>query len=166
MNKNNIEPSTIKAPYPIFKEKDRDCFYFKVNATEYNIAFIQSNLLGVLPYDSICIDRDLKDNKGNKEVANTLTIIIKNILDKDRVLCFICDTTDGRQIARQKLFKTWFKTKKNSSQYVMLSIESDDIYGGIILKKSHPLYSEYLTEMENFKKEMTDSKPHILFETF
>ncbi len=42
MNKNNIEPSTIKAPYPIFKEKDRDCFYFKVNATEYNIAFIQS----------------------------------------------------------------------------------------------------------------------------
>lgn len=48
----------------------------------------------------------------------------------------------------------------------MLSIESDDIYGGIILKKSHPLYSEYLTEMENFKKEMTDSKPHILFETF
>lgn len=166
MNKNNIEPSTVNAPYPIFKEKDRDCFYFKVNATEYNIAFIQSDLLGVLPYDSICIDRDIKDDKGNKEVANTLTTIIKNILDKDRVLCFTCDTTDGRHIARQKLFKNWFKTNSTSSKYVMLTIESDDIYGGIIIKKSHPKYSEYLDEMEIFKKEMKNCKPQILFETF
>lgn len=165
MNKNIVEPSVIEAPYPIFKEKDRDCFYFKVNATEYNIVFIKSDLLGVLPYDTICIDRDLKDNNGNQNVAKTLVSIIKNILEKDRVLCFTCDTSDGRQIARQRLFKLWFKSNPSSLQYVMLTINSDDIYVGIILKKSHPQYSEYMNELEIFKSEMQENKPKILFET-
>jgi len=115
--------------------------------------------------DSICITRDLKDDNGNKDVAQTIISIIINLLDKDRVLCFTCDTDDGRQFARQRLFKNWFKSSPISFQYKLLTIENaGDVCGGVIIKRNHPLFYQYTKMLEEFRKQMKEYKPDIIIE--
>lgn len=158
----DFEPSNIIAPLKIYKRKDRDVYYFKVNSSEYNVAFVESTPLGTLQLDSIIIARDSKDNNGNTKVSQTIIAILENLLCKNRILCFTCDTDDGRQIARQRLFKNWFTNNPTSSDFDMLSIdESDDLCGGILIKKDNPLYPVYLEKVKEFKKEMEEYKPNI-----
>lgn len=165
MDIENVELSDLEAPYSIYKEKDRECFYFKVNATKYTVAFLSSTPLDGLPLDSICITRDLKDYNGNKDVAQTIISIIINLLDKDRVLCFTCDTDDGRQFARQRLFKNWFNRNPISFQYKLLIIENaGDVCGGVIIKRNHPLFSQYTKMLDEFKEQMKEDKPDIIIE--
>ncbi|MCQ2192295.1 MAG: DUF6169 family protein [Paludibacteraceae bacterium] len=158
----NFESSNITAPLKIFKEKDRDVFYFKVNTSEYRVAFVESTPLGTLQLDSIIIARDTKDNGGNDKFEQTIIAILVSLLDKDRVLCFTCDTEDGEQFARQRLFKTWFKKNQIAIDYEMVTIDDEgDLCGGILIKKSNPLYSVYLEDLKEFKKEMEECKPNF-----
>ncbi len=153
-----IELSSIKAPYPIYKEKGRDIFYFKVNCTDYKIAFLSSEL-EKLPIDSICITRNQKDIEGNKNVEQTIKAIIMTLLNQNRVMIFTCETEDGKQFARQRLFKKWFRPFCESDQYEMLTIEDfGDVCGGAIISKKHPQYIKYIQMLDKLKKELIDNK--------
>lgn len=161
MNLEFIELSSINAPYPIYKEKDRDIFYFKVNSTEYKIAFLSYDL-EKLPIDSICITRDQKDDKGNKDVEQTIKTIIITLLDQNRVMSFTCETEDGKQFARQRLFKKWFNSIYDATQYEMLTIEDiGDVCGGAIISKKHPQFVKYIQMLNELKNELIEFKTNI-----
>lgn len=74
-------------------------------------------------------------------------------------MIFTCETQDGKQFARQRLFKKWFHTICMTDQYEMMTIEdTGDICGGAIISKKHPQYSEYICMLNDLKKELTNYK--------
>lgn len=152
------EPTNLKAPYKVYTDKTGNIYSFQIQSTEYRVLFLESNnLLEDLPLYSIVIDRSFKDSTINP--TQTIIAIIKNLLDSNNVLCYTCDTEGDKQFARHRLFKQWFNNDSEADLYEMINIDAiGDICGGLIIKKSHPLYSIYLKETESFKSIIKDLK--------
>lgn len=141
--------SGISAPITVYTGDNNQSFYFEVedkkgNISEYKISFVECDLFADLPIYSILIGRTQKVTE-NSGVAETIICIVKHLLDKDKVFCYTCDTEDGKQFARNRLFNSWFKIQKDASlNYDLTKIESSgDIVGGMLISKHNPLLSSY-----------------------
>lgn len=159
MIKEKRKPAGIVAYYYIETDESENIFYFKVKQSEYIISFLECDILDGLSSYSIVIERDVK-GVLNTHVAETIMTIIKGLLDADKVFCFTCDTNDGKQFARHRLFKRWFSKGEYAELYDMINMDSnEDLCGGVLIKKSHPNYIAYQTKIIDFKEQLEEYNP-------
>ena len=66
------------------------------------------------------------------------------------ILLYICETGDGRQAFRSRLFIRWFNTYKNRDAYVMATAEilegKTKNFAALIVQKSNPRLDSILSE--------------------
>ena len=87
----------------------------------YEVGFTEDYMLSddglVFQFFITCLDTEHppKDSK----VRDTITIILEEFFRNESVcLVYICDTHDGRQSARQRLFASWFSQYHLRDQYM------------------------------------------------
>lgn len=112
-----IHQSNLQDRYEfIFKD---DGYVFTTEAgTEYIVTFLEYGLFSDIPiqvyhFSFYKVNTD-KDQSGDIRVRNTILKIIDTFFDEhERAMIAICDTDDGKQKFRQRLFNMWYRPYRN-----------------------------------------------------
>ena len=71
-------------------------------------------------------------------------------------MLYICDTSDGREAARNRLFISWFEKDATPGRFTIktakANIEGEVLYTAIIVENSHPNIKKILQDFNEQKE--------------
>jgi hypothetical protein len=133
---------------------------------EYSVAFSEANV-HFLNYPGFIAEISFYPLQGNSmafdnKIRNTIVYLIVQFLESnpENALIFICDVTDHKHVARNKLFQRWFyKFNKGSFQKFDSEIHITDqvvYYNSLIIHTGNPfkyqLLQSYAQALELYNK--------------
>jgi len=103
----------------------------------------------------ISVTPDQSPTRHDNRVSITIVDIIKSILDNGKIIMFICDSSDGKDKGRRKLFDNWFKKYGNGFEKYDNEILSDECnyYISLLFAVEHPDKKIILNAFEQAKDE-------------
>lgn len=126
--------------------------------------------MGIYDIEVFMFDFSFKDHKPqvkksrDERVSTTIKHLLEDFftISENRVMIYVCGTSDGRGKQRNNLFKKWYENV--ADEYTCDNIEinvpdSDPIYGAVLRSKVFP-YDDVL------KTEVIDRAEAILIEKF
>ena len=154
LNINNINTS---APYHVYHEQNRmDYYLFQTDqGIVYSVSFSEEfEIGGCMSYQYSIGNKEEIHGTLDIKIRLTCIAIIKEFFKEyQNVLLFICDTSDHREKARNRLFLNWFKEYASPADFIILSahqqIEEQGWYASIIVSKANPL-------LESIKEDFYD----------
>ena len=135
-----------KAPYPVWSENGYT-FLFKTNA-------------GVI-YDQlfICVTAGALSYRDPAIQSTVIAILEEFFRIDDVTLVYICDTQDGRQASRQRLFSIWFHTYPDREEYYHdyreLRVDGTGYYMALLSKADNPLLPSRREAFELLHKQLS-----------
>lgn len=148
-----------RAPYKVEQTGD-DSFLFETkHGVVYSVGFLQDiSFYGEGVYQFYLINMSGRTIRTDENISETVRVIIEEFFShKEAVMLYICDTSDGRQIYRDRLFRIWFNTYIQNDSYSLLteSILIDNIryYSSVLMRKDNPKLVQVLSSFTNFFKE-------------
>lgn len=145
-----IEPSIDRinqiAPYTVQKGKVEYSYGFKTDAgIQYSISFMPD--FETLQLDD-CFEfiiANLNNQKSplDRKLRDTVVAIINEFFRlNNSVLLYICETGDGKQAMRNRLFHHWFSSNNQKGLFTILnsSVKADGIinYATLIIRNDNP----------------------------
>lgn len=145
------------SPYQVRVSKDGEALSFTTDYdAEIFVTFEKDELLrvgrvyqlGILNPKRARSPRDLK-------VRDTVLAIIEEFFSKNEAaILYICETGDGLQKMRNRLFHFWFGIYEERDEYVFLpqiiyDEEGNDNYAALIIRRDNPMFNELVTEFMN-----------------
>lgn len=150
------EKINLRAPYRV-RQVDDSVFAF---TTKHGISYTASFVADVSFFDEGVYQFFLtktSSRKGRKDddISETVKVIIEEFFaQEEAVMLYICDTADGRQSARDRLFRAWFYSYVESEAYTMctesMTIDNVRYLSSILLRKDHPVYIQVLSAFHDF----------------
>ena len=152
-----------KSPYEIIFS-DGDFIFQTEEGIHYSISFSKEELkLGNCDTYQIIIRKIEETHQShNPNVKKTILAIIHEFFRSNmHVLFYICDTSDHREKARNRLFLSWFEN--NSESYTICTadteIEGEGFYTAIIVDKKNPYLKNVLDDFDYTSRKLTKDKP-------
>ena len=136
------------------KEEDELTFSFMTdNMAEIFISFEKDDILqsGIVYQFGISNPQGTKSPRDPK-VRNTILAIIEEFFNKNKAaLLYICETGDGMQKMRSRLFQYWFSIYNEREEYLFLpqivyDEEENENYAALIIRKDNPCFVELVSE--------------------
>ena len=157
----NLSVSAInqRAPYKVEQTGDNSFMFETKHGVVYSVGFLQDvSFYGEGVYQFYLINLSSKIIGADENISETVRVIIEEFFtQKEAVMLYICDTTDGRQASRDRLFRIWFNTYILNDSYSMYTesmiIDNIRYYSSILLRKDHPKQIQVLSSFINFFKE-------------
>ena len=89
----------------------------------------------------------------DQKLRETILLIIEAFFTANPdILLYICETGDGRQAFRSRLFIRWFNTYSHRDAYVMQTAEVQEgktkNFAALIVQKSNPRLNEIIAEFD------------------
>lgn len=79
------------------------------------------------------------------------------------VLLYICDTSDGREEKRNRLFLTWFDKHAEPDRFTICTaqaiVEGQGFYAAIIIENRNPKLAEIIEDFNKTAEALTNGKP-------
>jgi len=73
----------------------------------------------------------------DKRVKDTIVTVLADFFDSENyILGYTCDVTDGREMARKRLFDRWFEQANNGSLR-KIDFQMDNIYVSLIVNRNY-----------------------------
>lgn len=144
-----------KIPYQVVKTGKEGFYAFITdNNVEYRVGFTLDDLLTsgeVYQFDIININH--KASPNDRKVKYTITGIIEEFFNQNKAaLLYICETGDGKQAMRSRLFHYW-TTSDNAYNAKVIVIETEitdadgiNNFAALIIPKSNPQLTDIITE--------------------
>lgn len=154
MEKLSLDAINAKSEYLVKKEEDELTFSFMTdNMAEIFISFEKDNILqsGIVYQFGISNPQGTKSPRDPK-VRNTILAIIEEFFNKNKAaLLYICETGDGMQKMRSRLFQYWFSIYNEREEYLFLpqivyDEEENENYAALIIRKDNPCFVELVSE--------------------
>lgn len=143
MNPIDLKIVNVYSPYAVWF--DDDVYYFK---TDFDILYAVSfDEEGIFVEDAAywfnLSNMTHKKSPGDKKIGITIKSLINGFFDANpNILLYMCDTANGQQAERNRLFKRWFKSFNNAGLFKIKSAvvkdEGVDNYVSIIVQQSNP----------------------------
>ena len=103
------------------------------------------------------------DNSENEhgsydsKILDVVTVILEEFFSQEpTVMLYICDSTDHRQAARDRLYHLWFYDYARSHEMTLYSdsvtFKQVNYYAGILMRHDHPLHDMILSYYQDFLK--------------
>ena len=150
------EKINLRAPYRV-RQVDDSVFAF---TTKHGISYTASFVADVSFFDEGVYQFFLTKTSSRKvrkddDISETVKVIIEEFFaQEEAVMLYICDTADGRQSARDRLFRAWFYSYVESEAYTMctefMTIDNVRYLSSILLRKDHPVYIQVLSAFHDF----------------
>jgi len=106
---------------------------------------------------------DAHTNYDANVKATLLAIINQFFIENENVLLYICDTSDGREAKRNRLFLRWFEEFANPEYFTMRSanaiVEGQGFYAAIIVENSNPKLEAIINDFNRSAESLTAGKP-------
>lgn len=131
-------------------------FTFGTEKNRYIVGFVEDQTIldnGV--YQFFIENVDKTRNTLSTRVFQTIVAIIEEFFNEnDSAMLYICDVSDGKQSARDRLFAMWFNSYQGHFNYtlsrVSMQIDGIDYYASLLVSNSNPAYAEVLSAFNSF----------------
>lgn len=117
-------------------------------------------------YQFSIVNGNNKRSPRDHKVRETIIAILENFfMQNNEVMLYICETGDGKQSMRNRLFGYWFNHYKESWNLLFMSASIYDLdgvknYTAIIIRQDHPHLSEITNEFTETVKLLSDKPDH------
>lgn len=154
MEKLSLDAINAKSEYYVKKEDYEGTYSFMTdNMTEFFISFEKDDILrsGIVYQFGISNPQGKKSPRDHK-VRITILAIIEEFFNKNKAaLLYICETGDGMQKMRSRLFQYWFSVYNEKEEYLFLpqvvyDEEENENYAALIIRKDNPCFVELVSE--------------------
>ena len=152
----SAEKINLRAPYRV-KQVDDSVFAF---TTKHGISYTASFVADVSFFDEgvyqfFLTKTSAKKGRKDDDISETVKVIIEEFFaHEEAVMLYICDTADGRQASRDRLFRAWFYSFEESESFTLhtegMMIDNVRYLSSILLRKDHPFYLQVLGAFHNF----------------
>ena len=154
MEKLSLDAINAKSEYYVKKEDYEGTYSFMTdNMAEFFISFEKDDILrsGIVYQFGISNPQGKKSPRDHK-VRITILAIIEEFFNKNKAaLLYICETGDGMQKMRSRLFQYWFSVYNEKEEYLFLpqvvyDEEDNENYAALIIRKDNPCFVELVSE--------------------
>jgi len=156
MKELNIDRINETAPYKVFNTGRYHYYGFRTKAgVVLFVGFDDDDLLSTESYQFSIVNGNDKPSPRDNGVKDTVFAIINEFFRvNNATMLYICETGDGRQAMRSRLFSHWFTTFTDKGKYSILQssiVDSENIenYFAIILRNDNPNLQQVITEFAN-----------------
>lgn len=149
-----MDAINAKSEYYVKKEDDEGTYSFTTdNMAEFFISFEKDDILrsGIV-YQFGISNPQVKKSPRDHKVRITILAIIEEFFNKNKAaLLYICETGDGMQKMRSRLFQYWFSVYNEKEEYLFLpqvvyDEEENENYAALIIRKDNPCFVELVSE--------------------
>ena len=142
------------APYQVKESDDINFFeFFTASDVHYSVGFMpDDSLMQSEAYHLIIINVDNRPSPSDRKVKDTVLAIVAEFFERNNTtLLYICDTGDGKQCMRSRLFERWFAAYNKKALYTSVTssvVDEDGItnYATIILRNDNPRLVDTIAE--------------------
>lgn len=152
----NIARLQSQAPYNLVFEGDGTFTFVTAAGRHYHVGFIEDFTLGRDDcYQFFIATSDKGVYVPDEKIRDTVMILIEEFFRlNDAAILYICDTSDGRQAIRNRLFRNWYNRHSDNLQYICktaeFQVEGVCYYATILLKKGTVSSIEFLRLFEEY----------------
>lgn len=163
----SLDAINSKSEYVVRKEESKGTFSFVTdNHAEIFISFEKDDILqsGIVYQFGISNPKGTKSPRDHK-VRETILAIIEEFFNKNKAaLLYICETGDGMQRMRSRLFQYWFSIYNAKEEYLFLpqvvyDEEENENYAALIIRKDNPDFIELVSEF-TYTISLLNGKPY------
>lgn len=160
MSQANISAIRIneKSPYSVVQSSSLSVQFVTRGGVLYDVGFTPDYSLGIEGVYQFYIQNvNHTANTQDALIRNTIWAIIEDFfLSNENAMLYICDTNDGRQQARNRLFKSWFTSYQANGQFEILSAEAsfegESYFASLIINKANPKFVQFKASFEEFQR--------------
>lgn len=167
MNSLSLETINAAAPYKVWLHEETGSYHFisdggVVFAIDFDdddlIRSAESYILGI---NNVNKNKSPRDNK----MRDTVFAIVEEFFHKNEAaLLYICETGDGKQAMRGRLFTYWFTTYEKKDDYVMMpfSLKEEDgteDFAALVIRKDNPHFVDVVAEFADTVSMFNLQKP-------
>ena len=151
----NVDAIQEEAPYKVTKiADDKHVAFFTDYGVQYIAGFDKDDTTMPVTetYQFSIINFNNKKSPRDPKVRETIISIIEDFfVENQEVMLYVCETGDGKQSMRNRLFEYWFNHYRKNWNIMFLSSSVTDEngivnYAGIILRNDHPRLKEIVKE--------------------
>ncbi len=164
MNSLSLDYINSLSPYQVKNADDGDFVFQTANGVVYGVGFIYNEPLGGCETWQLSISNQNKHHAPyDPDVKNTILIIVDEFFRKNlNGLLYLCDTSDSREAARNRLFLRWFEESADPNRFTIKTasaeIDGQGIYAAIIVEKRNPKVHSVIADFEQTASMLTADK--------
>ena len=153
------------SPYEVRKRSDETYSFITDSSIEIFVSFEQDDILqsGLSYQFGISNPKGSKSPRDSKVRDTILSIVQEFFIKNQAALLYICETGDGMQRMRNRLFKYWFCLYGESDDYYFQPMtiydeEDNENFAALIIRYDNPKFSEIVREFTTTVN-LLNSKP-------
>lgn len=151
-----------KAPYTVKLLGENSYCFTTDYGIYYEIGFIQDYMLDIdNVYQFFLLTKNgVKPVKDPKILVTVYAVLEEFFQEGNLILDYVCDTNDGRQEARSRLFYYWFDVNPKSPGFtcsrIITSCDGVGYYAAVVVRNDNPHYRECMEAIDSFIKNIND----------
>lgn len=165
MIKFSLKHILAHSPYEL--DLSGDEFMFQTDlGIHYSISFSKEDIVlgGCVTYQLIIRKiEEVKSQHDSKVEATILSIIREFFRSNLEVMLYLCDTSDGREETRNRLFLSWFERYAQNNQFTICKahtkIEGEGLFFCIVVENRNPKLKAITEDFKDKAAMLTGEKP-------
>ena len=162
----NIKLSASKinktAPYKVSFQSNTSFEFQTDDGSIFQIGFTEDFMISEIGLYQFYIQNKTKTPSfKDVKLKETIIAVFEHFFeDKNRVAVYICDSMDGKQHIRNRLFRMWFNSYSQKQHYTLktASIEFEGIsyYSALLMHNNNDDYKMYLQLYKQFIEQLSE----------
>ena len=153
----SLDKINAVAPYQVQLDNTTGLYKFVSDyQVGFSVAFEENDLLqSGESYQFALTNYEGKKSPRDNKVRTTVLAIIEEFFNKNEAaLLYICETGDGMQKMRSRLFHFWFGIYAEHDEFLFLpqvvyDEEDNENYAALIIRRDNPKFIDLVTEFTN-----------------
>lgn len=158
-----LEQINRAAPYKIKGLQDGSVFFTTDNSLHYIVSFDPDDVsLSHICYQLVIVNVDNLPSPRDIKLRDTIIAIVEGFFaSNNEVMLYICETGDGKQAMRNRLFQYWYSCYERKQNFTFLSASIKDEegvinYATLIIRNDNPNYTDVVNEFALSIKVLND----------
>lgn len=163
MNPLNLSSLNLVAPYTVWGAEEQFYFFKTEYDAIYKVGFMDDYAIWDSgAYQFLIINENNTPSPNDSKLKATIFCILEAFFAVNPdILLYLCETGDGKQAMRNRLFARWFEEYSENYLYYCRTVEivdRDNVsnFAALIVQKSNPRLNEIIAEFEETIKVLTD----------
>ncbi|MBR4690961.1 MAG: hypothetical protein IKO90_10945 [Bacteroidales bacterium] len=150
------------SPYKVSLDSHNEIIFTTDNGCNMRVGFTDDYMISERGVFQFFIINQLKTpSLRDAKLRATIQLIFECFFEeKNRVAVYICDSMDGKQHIRNRLFQMWFNSYLHKEKYTLqtATIDFDGIsyYSAMLIHKDNADYEVYLQLYQRFIEQLTE----------
>ncbi|MBQ7530314.1 MAG: hypothetical protein IJT12_01230 [Paludibacteraceae bacterium] len=151
-----------KSPYQLTQINDMAFRFVTDQHISYIVGFYKDSFfMGDGSYLFFIDNADKEHGAYDPKIFDVITLVLEEFFSQEpTVMLYICDPTDQRQAARDRLYHLWFYDYARNHEMTLYSdsvtFKDTKYYAGILLRHDHPLHDKILTSYQKFLRRVPE----------